>query len=389
MRSSSRSRPRPLLAASLFVALGAVTAPQHAAAQQRATLDFGVARISQANILHESALTLAYYLESRHSRLTFASSGIGSLASGGHSAAQGGVGAFWLLPRTPLGLPELSASLSAARFGEDEASTARSVALRQIWGNVRRGVWLGGRTGDVLSEGNRFEAHGAEVGSWIAEGGFEVSATLSTTWTRKSRWQLNPLGMERIATVPVRYADAVVRAHLERPRFELELTGAARRGILNAEPASFAAHGAATWHLSQLLALTVAAGEHLRDPARGVPATRFATVALRVTPLGGRGSRLAAGGDGGTAVAIAADVGGTLRVHVYGPAEVVEVMGEFSGWQPLRLERQGGAWILPQRLQSGLYRILVRVDGGEWRTPDNLPRTEDEFGTVVGLVVVP
>lgn len=371
------------------MALGALVSPQRAAAQQRATLDFGVARISQANMIHESALTLAYYLESRHSRLTFASSGIGSLASGGQSAAQGGVGAFWLLPRTPLGLPELSASLSAARFGEGEAATARSVALRQIWGDVRRGVWLGGRTGDVLSQGNRFDAHSAEVGSWIAEGGFEVSATLSTTWTHKSRWELNAFGREDIVAVPVRYADAVVRARLERPRFELELTGAARRGILNAEAASLAAHGAATLHLSQRFALTVAAGEHLRDPARGVPATRFATVALRVTPLGGRGGRLAAARGAGTAVTIAADAGGTLRVQVYGSAEVVEVMGEFSDWQPLRLERDGDVWILPRRLQSGLYRVLIRVDGGEWRTPDNLPRTEDEFGTVVGLVVVP
>lgn len=371
------------------MALCVLAAPQHAAAQHRATLDLGIARISQASIAHESALTLAYYLESRHSRLTFASSGIGSLATGGQSAAQGGIGAFWLLPRSPLGLPELSASLSAARFQDGEAATARSVALRQIWGGAHRGAWLGGRAGDVLSQGDRFNAYSAEAGSWIAEGGLELSATLSTTWTRTSTWQFNLFGQESIVSIPVRYADAVVRARLERPRFDLELTGAARRGLVNADAFTFAAHGAATWHLNQRLALTVAGGEHLRDPARGVPATRFATVALRVTALGGRSSALAATRGAGTAVTMAADAGGTLRVQVYGPAEVVEVMGEFSDWHPLRLHRDGDAWILPRRLQSGLHRVLVRVDGGEWRTPDNLPRTEDEFGTRVGLVVVP
>ena len=105
--------------------------------------------------------------------------------------------------------------------------------------------------------------------------------------------------------------------------------------------------------------------------------------------LGGRSSALAPRGGDGTAITMAAEAGGMLRVQVYGPAEVVEVMGAFTGWQPLRLRRNGDAWVLPRRLESGLHRVLVRVDGGEWRTPDNLPRAEDEFGTSVGLVVVP
>ncbi|MFO7262388.1 MAG: glycogen-binding domain-containing protein [bacterium] len=389
MNSPSRSSPRPPLAACLLVALGALLAPRHAAAQHRATLDFGLARISQADIVDEAALTFAYYLESRYSRLTFASSGIGSLATGGQSAAQGGVGAFWLLPRSPLGIPELSASLSAARFQDGEGATARSVALRQIWGGVRHGVWLGGRTGDVLSQGNRFGTHSIEAGSWIVGRGVELSATLSTTWTRTATWHFDPIGQQSVITVPVRYADAAVRARLERPRFELEVSGTARRGILNAEAFDFAAHGAATWHFNRRLALTIAAGDHLRDPTRGVPATGFAMVALRITALGERGKALAAGKGAGAAVTVSAEAGGALRVHVYGDAKVVEVMGAFSGWQPLRLERDGDVWLLPRRLQSGLHRILVRVDGGEWRTPDNLPRAEDEFGTMVGLLVVP
>src|SRR5690606_39896444 len=132
--SPSRAGLGPLLAAILLAALGALAAPEHAAAQHRATFDFGVARITQANILHESVLTLAYYLESRHSRLTFASSGIGSLGAGGVSAAQGGVGAFWRLPRSPLGLPELSSCLSVARIGIGEPASAWHVALLQAYG---------------------------------------------------------------------------------------------------------------------------------------------------------------------------------------------------------------------------------------------------------------
>jgi hypothetical protein len=369
----------------VLLALFCAGAPVGAAAQQRATLDLGIARISQARVARESALTLAYYLESRHSRFTFASSGIGSLAPGGETAAQGGIGAFWLLPRSPLGVPEISASLTAARLQDGESATARFVALRQLWGSARRGAWIGGRAGDVLDGGGRFPAYTAEAGSWLSLRGLAVSGTLSATWTRAGALELDRVGLASAGSVPVRFADAVVRARLERPRFELELTGTARRGLLSGGAFSLATHAAATWHLSRRLALTVAGGEHLQDPLRGVPETRFATVALRVKVLGrGPTSRAA-----GTAVTVTAEAGGTLRAEVYGAAEVVEVMGEFSDWQPLRLFRAGDTWILPRRLGSGLHRILVRVDGGEWRPPDNLPRAEDEFGAKVGLVVVP
>ncbi|HEY8470189.1 MAG TPA: glycogen-binding domain-containing protein [Longimicrobiales bacterium] len=385
MSPFARAGPGPPRAVVLLalVCAGAPVGP--AAAQQRATLDLGIARISQAHVARESALTLAYYLESRHSRLTFASSGIGSLAAGGVTAAQGGIGAFWLLPRSPLGVPELSASLTAARWQDDEAATARFVALRQLWGTARRGAWIGGRAGDVLDGGGRFPAYTAEAGSWLSLRDLAVFGTLSATWTHAGALELDGAGRARTASVPVRFAEAVVRARFERPRFEVELTGTARRGLDSGSAFSLATHAAATWHLSRRLALTVAGGEHLHDPLRGVPETRFATVALRVKVLGGRATSRAAG----TAVTVAAEAGGTVRAEVYGAAEVVEVMGEFSDWQPMRLYRAGDTWILPRRLRSGLYRILVRVDGGEWRPPDNLPRAEDEFGTKVGLVVVP
>jgi hypothetical protein len=382
----ARAGPAPPGAWVVLLALVcAGTRAEPAAAQQSATLDLGVARISQAHVALESALTLAYYVESRHSRLTFASSGIGSLATGGATAAQGGVGAFWLLPRSPLGVSEVSASLTAARWHEDGTATARFVALRQIWGTARRGAWIGGRVGDVLDGSDRFPAYTAEVGSWLSLRGLSVSGTLSATRTREGAFAADAVGQALAASPSVGFADGVVRARFERPRFELELTGAARRRLAPGGAFSLAAHAAATWHLSRRLALTVAGGEHLDDPLRGVPETRFATVALRVKVLGGDATSRAAG----TAVTVATEAGGTVRAEVYGAAEVVEVMGEFSDWQPMRLARAGDTWILPRRLRSGLYRILVRVDGGEWRPPDNLPRAEDEFGTKVGLLVVP
>jgi hypothetical protein len=39
------------------------------------------------------------------------------------------------------------------------------------------------------------------------------------------------------------------------------------------------------------------------------------------------------------------------------------------------------------RIEPGVHHLLVRVDGGEWRTPPTLPTVRHEFGTVGVLFV--
>jgi hypothetical protein len=78
------------------------------------------------------------------------------------------------------------------------------------------------------------------------------------------------------------------------------------------------------------------------------------------------------------------------RIEVRGvSASRVEVMGDFTDWNPVMLESTGDAWRLERAISSGLHRIAIRLDGGEWIAPVNLPRATDEFGGVVGLITVP
>jgi hypothetical protein len=79
----------------------------------------------------------------------------------------------------------------------------------------------------------------------------------------------------------------------------------------------------------------------------------------------------------------------TLRVTPVGAARQVEVMGDFSEWQPLALERRGGAWERALALSAGPHRVLVRVDAGPWQPPGNVAVANDDFGGTVGLIVVP
>jgi hypothetical protein len=63
------------------------------------------------------------------------------------------------------------------------------------------------------------------------------------------------------------------------------------------------------------------------------------------------------------------------------------IMGEMTGWQPIELESIGHekfqGWFLAK---SGTYRINVALDDGPWITPPGIPRVEDGFGGMVGLL---
>jgi hypothetical protein len=73
-----------------------------------------------------------------------------------------------------------------------------------------------------------------------------------------------------------------------------------------------------------------------------------------------------------------------------GGVETVDVMGDFSDWSPLTVIRRGrDTWELSIPMSPGTHQINVRVDGGPWMAPPNMPTMHDAFGGEVGLMVVP
>ncbi|HRP09365.1 MAG TPA: hypothetical protein PLL69_12850, partial [Gemmatimonadales bacterium] len=63
------------------------------------------------------------------------------------------------------------------------------------------------------------------------------------------------------------------------------------------------------------------------------------------------------------------------------------VMGEMTGWRAVELEPVGrgrfSGWFL---IGSGTYRINISLDEGPWIAPPGMPRVEDGFGGLVGLL---
>ena len=193
---------------------------------------------------------------------------------------------------------------------------------------------------------------------------------------------------------PVRYTDVSLAGHGAWRQVEVDAVAISRhawKGNLASTPSAMLA---AAWWFTPYVGLAAGLGRQLADPMRGTARARYATVALRVSaerhgPIQARTTppRVA----GGEVSIVAMSTGGgaaLLRVHASG-ARTVEIMGDLTSWTPVALSRRGGHWEARLTTTPGAHHVLVRVDGGAWAPPANLPRIDDELGGTVGLLVVP
>jgi 1,4-alpha-glucan branching enzyme len=82
---------------------------------------------------------------------------------------------------------------------------------------------------------------------------------------------------------------------------------------------------------------------------------------------------------------------GWVRLQVHAPdVESVEVTGDFTDWQPVPLVRAGpGQWEVQLAIARGVHRINVRLNGGGWIVPVGTTRAADDYGTEIGIFVIP
>jgi 1,4-alpha-glucan branching enzyme len=77
-----------------------------------------------------------------------------------------------------------------------------------------------------------------------------------------------------------------------------------------------------------------------------------------------------------------------LRLHMPG-ASSVDLMADFTDWQPVPMASvRDDVWEIRHELIPGVYRLNVRIDGGPWLVPNGARSEQDEFGGVVGVVVI-
>lgn len=89
-------------------------------------------------------------------------------------------------------------------------------------------------------------------------------------------------------------------------------------------------------------------------------------------------------------VAPSAAGGVVIRLPASAAPAAPSVAGDFTGWEPVAMQRTGDFWTATLALEPGVYRYAFRAPDGSWFVPEGTPgRTEDGFGGYNAVLIVP
>ena len=351
------------------------------AAQVESSVEVGASRLRQANIptgnafsggatvdwLGERGQLRASFLASRQteSRWTGQGARLGSLSGKAPSP-------WWQL------------DVAASNYAQTSAlpTSSAEAAARARLGSGRRGAAIGLGGGASVTGGHTGGVQRALGDAWWTVGGERFVGSVGWTHT-------NP--PNAFAAGSIAYADAAGGWRHEAGALSLGVSGGLRfQSNSGPDVDSWELVDATAWFTPHA-AFVLTAGRTLADYVRGTPRTTWFGVSLRLSPnahlsLTGRAAvdrslpRL-------TVTRIDQE---RVDLEVTVPnATTVELMADFTEWQPLTLERAGSVWRTGRAITPGLHRVSIRVNGGAWTVPSNLPRADASAEASFGLLTVP
>ena len=267
------------------------------------------------------------------------------------------------------------------------------VAAPAGWASVS----VGGRVGSASALGLTRPTTGVRVGARAVLHGVGIEFGVDRTSFTERRLKpgavldsLTPRQDTLFGRSLTEYTDASLGARWRAGPLELAGSVARRLGGSGLQATSWSL--SATRWLTPQLALVGGTGRYAADPALSLPAGRYATLALRIGVGGGSSAqpeKESASPPAGFTRARRGD-DGLVALQVRAPrAAAVELMGDFTDWTPVALIRgRSGVWQVRLPVSPGIHRLVVRIDGGEWRAPPGAPQTLNEFGVAVGAVLV-
>lgn len=355
-------------------------------AQLSVSMDVGASRVEYDGFLPSAAFSASPFLRFTSPTASFVARGSWLGFESGNSSVQALLAGSIFTPATGRWRGELAATAGASSY-EGLASFAHVLARGRVhYLHPAVGLWLAGTAGRASYDDAARPVIAAAAGVWKGQRALNFTVAVSAT---------------RVGDTA--YADIEASGYGQRGRLEVEGSLGARGGRGGGR--GVYGEAVATVALSGALALTLGLGRYPTDPIRGSVSGRYASAGLRLTALAPRPAPRpapawpqspvvpAAASTNGHATAASVNVeitaaGPVLVVHAPG-AGFVEVMGDFTDWQPMALTRVDEVWRLDARLAPGLRRFNVRVDGGAWSVPLGATLAHDEFGATVGTIVVP
>lgn len=370
----------------------AVFAGAELSAQTAAGFDVSGARISYADGGSLSAGSVGPFIQLLAPNGALAASGAYSVFDAGGWSAQGFLSGSVLTPAYRFARGELLANLDGSTH-QDGTRTSQLRALGRLhFQSARRGVWLGGGGGTasdgVTSRGIVF----GNLGAWLEAGPTVVRVTVAPTRLRDD----------------VRFTDSEGSLSWFGERSDLYLV-AGGRAIAGGGTAWGSASG--TYWILPSIGFVASAGKYPSDLAQTLPGGSYVSIGMRLmkrspasveeplavsstvaAPHPARAIGVGSSPDAARPdfeLAPTADGARRLRFRIEA-SRSVELMGDFTQWKPVSLERvDRETWELIATIPTGLHQVNVRADGGPWIVPFGLTSVSDEFGGAVGILIVP
>lgn len=320
------------------------------------------------------------------SMLADASGTYSEFTSGGRS----GQGALSLSRFIPVGRDLLGeiGGFAGGSAHSDGSRTGEGLATLRVHRFLSSGdIFIGaggGRTYDGETWRNVLQA---QFGSSFGSGGTTGEVSFTPTSVNDS----------------IRYIDAQVVLGWRRDRMEFTAQGGFRVGktflTLGSDQKVWLS-GSMTYGLRPRIALVAAGGTYPVNPTEGFPGGRFISLSVRLqrpprtppqdaspAPAVGPNTDLSPAVTGFNYSFTPAD---SVRFIVMAKgATQIEITGDFTSWQPRRLaQKTADTWSIVLPVKPGKYQMNVRLDGGPWIAPPSVLTMLDEFGGLVGLLVV-
>jgi hypothetical protein len=364
-------------------------------AQLQLSADVGSSILRQTGLPESAVLTAGGDLRWTGIRASINSSALAALGSDGRGTGQGLILGTLHTPPENRVRWEVAGSASTYGLTNDLPTVSLQLMGRGYVGGALRGAFAGvGGAGTVRNRLWRPTVVG-QTGGWLRRGVDQFLGTISATAIAEAEQFFPGYGQYIVAERAV-YSDLSSGWHREDRAYSLTVVGGIRAGFQGVGALDGWASATAEWWVRPHAAVVAGVGRGLADVVRGVPPTRYATVALRVAlqpraslvlrpsaPLV-RGPRL-------TVAAANMSMQRTIEVDAEG-ASTVELMADFTSWEPVPLMRADAAstvWRIERPIEPGPHRVALRINGGAWTVPANLPRANNGFGGTVGLITVP
>jgi hypothetical protein len=292
------------------------------------------------------------------------------------------------------GIGPFSAELAGSFGGSshhDGTRTGSALGMGRVYAASRNAsAWVGVGGGSTWDGSVWRQVRQREAGAWIKGTNFSAAAAIDPVTVADT----------------LAYTDAQVALRYESSVFEIDLTGGWRSGAVGSEIGgtrrTWGSVSGLLW-LSGRVAIVASGGSYPVDFTQGYPGGRFATLALRLSSRSSRRSTVVLSSRDGTndrtvesgrpvltdfVVRTESGANRSIRIAAYG-AHTVEISGDFTEWKPVRLtESADGSFRVSLPIALGTHQVNVRLDGGAWVAPPGLLTSKDEFGGVVGILII-